>query len=259
MDKMDIGLISVIMPAYNAEKYIEEAINSVIHQTYSNWELIIVDDCSKDGTACKIRPFLEDSRISYLKNESNRGVSFTRKRAVEAAKGEWVAFLDSDDVWCSEKLEKQVSKQIEKKADLLFTGSGFMDEDSNTIDWKLHVPEQVSFKKLLKQNLISNSSVLTRKDLYLSHCVIGDDMHEDFACWLNMLKAGCKATGIDEPLLIYRVSSNSKSGNKIKAAKMNWKTYRYCGLSVISAGYNMIHYAVNGLKKYRSIKSTIAR
>lgn len=249
----DIGLISIIMAAYNAEKTIEKAINSVLAQSYQNWELIVINDCSKDKTVSIVES-IADPRVRLIHNPVNSGVSVTRHRGVEEAKGEWLAILDSDDAWEPEKLEKQVQRQIEKNADLLFTASSFMNADGEPIDWVLHAPEQIDYRTLLKQNLVSNSSVLVRKALYQAHELQGDGMHEDFACWLRILKTGVKAYGVDEPLLIYRISATSKSGNKLKAAKMNWNTYRAVGLNVFEAGYYMVWYTVNGLKKYKNLK-----
>ena len=247
-------LISVIMPAYNARRYIAEAVESVLAQSWENWELVIVDDCSEDATAQVLAPYLTDGRIRYLRSDHNRGASRTRRYAAEQARGEWLAILDSDDAWAPDKLEKQMAVQRESDADLVFTASAFMDENSRRMDWILRVPETISYRQLLKQNRISNSSVLVRRDLYLAHCAVGDQMHEDFACWLSMLKASARVVGLDEPLLIYRVTATSKSGNKLKAARMNWNTYRHVGLSVPAAAYYMVWYFVNGVLKYRNLK-----
>ena len=246
----DIGLISIIMAAYNAEKTINQAINSVLNQTYENWELIVINDCSSDQTVALVEAYT-DPRIRLIHNATNSGVSVTRARGAEAAAGEWIAILDSDDAWEKDKLEKQVALQKEKNANLLFTASQFMNANGAPIDWVLHAPAEISYRKLLKQNLVSNSSVLVRKSLYQQHYVMGDGMHEDFACWLQILRSGEKAYGVDEPLLIYRLSGNSKSGNKLKAAKMNWNTYRAVGLNVFSSMYYMAWYTVKSLLKYR--------
>ena len=247
-------LVSVIMPAYNAEKYIRQAIDSVRGQTYADWELIVVDDASKDDTVPIVRDYCrKDSRIKLLCNSRNQGVSRTRKNGVEAAAGEWVAFLDSDDAWRPEKLEKQLDLQKQYKGKLIFTGSAFMDSEGHTLDWILHVPTKIEYRQLLKQNVISNSSVLIEKKAYQECAVLGDDMHEDFACWLRFLRNGNTAYGVDEPLLIYRLSAQSKSGNKLNAAKMNWKTYRAVGLNVVLSAYYMGWYAVKGILKYRKL------
>ena len=129
-----------------------------------------------------------------------------------------------------------------------------MDADGKKIDWYLHAPTTITYRQLLKQNLLSNSSALVKKELYEKYYAIGDKMHEDFAIWLGILRTGRKAYGVDEPLLIYRLAPNSKSGNKIKAARMNWNTYRYIGLNPISAIYYECWYILNGLRKYKNLK-----
>lgn len=251
----DFGQISIIMAAYNAEKTIEQAIASVLNQTYPNFELLVVNDCSKDRTAELVKGIAAtDGRVRLIPNVKNSGVSYTRKHGLEEANGSWIAILDSDDAWAPEKLEKQIELQNRTNADLLFTGSAFMDADGHPIDWYLHAPAEVTYRQLLKQNVLSNSSALVRKELYARHYAVGDGMHEDFATWLGILKTGRLAYGVDEPLLIYRIAKNSKSGNKIKAAKMNWNTYRYVGLNFVQSLYYECCYTVNGLRKYKNLK-----
>lgn len=249
------GLISIIMAAYNAEKTIEVAIQSVIKQTYENWELIVVNDCSQDSTKEIVYTLAKsESRIRVINNPVNCGASQTRHNGLMQVRGEWVAILDSDDMWTSDKLEKQISLQEKTGAELLFTGSAFMNDDGQKLDWILQVPDKIGYEKLLKQNLISNSSVLVKTQLFKKYEVIGDEMHEDFACWLLILKTGRMAYGVKEPLLIYRLANKSKSSNKFKAAVMNWKTYRYIGLNLLKTSYNMLWYTVNGLLKYKNIR-----
>ncbi len=251
----DFGLISIIMAAYNAEKTIEQAINSARSQTYPNFELLVVNDCSEDKTEELVKHIAaKDSRVRLISNANNSGVSYTRKCGLEEARGSWIAILDSDDAWAPEKLEKQIELQKKQNADLLFTGSAFMDSDGRSIDWYLHVPAEVTYRQLLKQNVLSNSSALVRKELYAKHYAIGDGMHEDFAIWLSILKEGKKAYGVDEPLLIYRIAKSSKSGNKVKAAKMNWNTYRYVGLNPIEAAYYEGWYMIKNVIKYTNLK-----
>lgn len=251
----NFGLISIIMAAYNAEKTIGHSISSVLDQTYPNFELLVVNDCSTDGTEKLVESFAaKDSRVRLISNEKNSGVSYTRKHGLEEAKGEWIAILDSDDAWAPEKLEKQIALQEKTNADLLFTGSTFVDADGQPISWYLAAPAEVTYRRLLKQNILSNSSALVRKELYAKHYASGDGMHEDFAIWLSILKRGRKAYGVDAPLLIYRIAKSSKSGNKFKAAKMNWNTYRYVGLNPVSALYYECWYMVKGLLKYKNLK-----
>lgn len=250
----DFGLISIIMAAYNAEKTIEQAVTSVLNQTYPNFELLVVNDCSKDGTVELVKDIAaRDSRVRLISNTKNCGVSYTRKHGLEEAKGSWIAILDCDDAWAPEKLEKQIDLQKKVNADLLFTGSAFMDSDGRSIDWYLHAPSEVTYHQLLKQNILSNSSALVRKELYTEHYAIGDGMHEDFAIWLSILKEGRKAYGVDEPLLIYRLSKTSKSGNKLKSAKMNWNTYRYIGLNTIQSVYYEGWYMIRNVIKYTNL------
>lgn len=251
----EFGLISIIMAAYNAEKTIEQAINSVLRQTYTDFELLVVNDCSKDRTVELVKSIAaKDNRVRLISNEKNSGVSFTRKHGLEESNGSWIAILDSDDAWAPDKLEKQIEFQKRTNADLLFTGSAFMDSDGQPIDWYLHAPAEVTYRQLLKQNVLSNSSALVRKELYAKHYAIGDGMHEDFAIWLSILKEGKKAYGVDEPLLIYRIAKSSKSGNKVKAAKMNWNTYRYIGLNPIAAAYYEGWYMIKNVIKYTNLK-----
>ena len=141
MTSRDFGLVSVIMAAYNAEKTIEQSINSVLNQTYPAVELLVVDDYSQDRTVKLVENIMaRDNRVRLIYNKENSGVSYTRKHGLEEAKGAWIAILDSDDIWAPEKLEKQIILQKKMNADLLFTGSAFMDSDGQPIDWYLHAP-----------------------------------------------------------------------------------------------------------------------
>ena len=249
-------LVSIIMPAYNAGKTLPQAVDSVLAQTYSRWELIIIDDASRDDTweiACAYTS--RDSRVRVLRNEKNCGVSETRNRGLQAAQGQWLAFLDSDDAWETDKLRKQMVLASRQGVQLVFTGSAYMDARGDRLDWVLHVPETIGYRKLLKQNLISNSSVLIRKEQYEKHQLIASDIHEDFVCWLGFLRAGGMAYGIDEPLLIYRLSPSSKSGNKLRSAQMAWRSYRSIGLGVMESLYYMAWYTITGIRKHRHLRT----
>ena len=269
-------MISVIMPAYNSEKTIAEAVVSVFAQTYRDWELLVADDGSTDGTveavlnmAAKngipVREDLPDRGSSgtvdtpyvrILENETNRGVAASRNLAARAARGEWIAYLDSDDRWAAVKLEKQLLL-FEKYPDasFLFTGSAFIEEDGTPRDYVLHVPEKISRSEILKQNLISCSSVLIRKDLMLRHPMPEEGgMHEDYVSWLGILREIPYAYGVDEPLLIYRISASSKSGNKLHAARLNWRALRRAGLSFPTAVSSMAIYALRSLRKWKNLR-----
>ena len=248
--------ISVIMPAYNAQAYIEQAIRSVQEQTYQDWELILIEDCSTDQTLSLIQKAMEaDPRLRLIQNPQNSGVSCSRNAGIAQARGQWIAFLDSDDRWDREKLKKQLEFSIKHHCPFTFTGSGFMDEAGNPLSYYLSAPKQLTFRQLLKQNLISCSSVLIRRDLLSSFPTESNRLHEDFALWLQILKDRTPAAmGLDEPLLIYRVSAGSKSGNKLKAAGMTFQVYRYVGLSLPEAIYYWGWYTVRSLRKYGKLK-----
>lgn len=248
--------VSIIMPAYNAERTLPASIESVIAQTWTDWELIVVDDCSADGTADVILQYEDrDPRIHHIRNAKNSGVACSRNTGVQRAKGNWVAFLDSDDCWAPEKLALQLDFARHMHADFTFTGSAFMDAHGNPLSYRLPVPIQVSFRQLLKQNIISCSSVMIRRDLIRRYPMESDRMHEDFAVWLQILRDNrLDAYGLDQPLLIYRLSATSKSGNKLKAAGMTFRVYRHIGLSLPAAIYYWCWYTVRSLRKYRQLK-----
>lgn len=171
--------------------------------------------------------------------------------------GEWIAFVDSDDMWEKHKIEKQLYFANKEKADLIYTASAFIDEDGNPYSHIMNVPETVSYRELLKQNIISCSSVLIKKEHMQGLKVPSDKIHEDFATWLMILRdRNINTYGINEPLLIYRISKNSKSGNKKKAVLMTYGVYKYVGLNIFQRLYYLSHYILRSLKKYRRIKSS---
>ena len=251
-------LVSVILPAYNCEKTLADTLESVLNQTYKDFEIILINDAAKDGTHGICDSFArKDARVRYFVNSKNRGTLETRVRAINLAKGEWIAFIDSDDMWSPDKLEKQFNLQKATDCDLIYTASSFINEEGKPFKWIMHVPEQVTYKKLLRQNIISNSSVLLRKRDYLTYSPFTErenDMHEDFACWLCMLRAGLTARGINEPLIAYRLHKNSSSSNKVNASKLNMNTYKYIGLGFVERYFYQGCYAVNGVLKYMHFK-----
>ena len=248
------ALVSIVMPAYNCEKYVVEAINSILAQTYRNWELLVLDDGSKDNTLRIIEEFSQkDSRIKALPNGKNMGVSATRNRGIELASGEWIAFLDSDDMWKPEKLEKQFEIVEKEAAEFLFTGSSYINEEGEPYKGIFEVPEKITYKKLRNQNVISCSSVLVKKKYFEHIKMEKDEMHEDYAVWLRILKLGVTAFGVNEPLLIYRISRNSKSGNKMKTVKMTYKVFRFVGINPIGSAYFMMRHVIASVGKYKRI------
>lgn len=247
--------VSVVMPVYNASRFLRESIDSVLRQTYTDFELILVNDCSNDDSLDIMQEYFEkDSRVLVFSNEENKGVSYTRNFGVNQASGEYIALIDSDDMWTDNKLEKQL-KLVSDYPDtaICFTGSAFVDTNSIKSDFVFNVPVFVDYKTLLKQNVISCSSVLIKKELLKKYPMAHDNMHEDFAVWLSVLKNGGIARGINEPLLIYRVDRNSKSGNKFKSLKMGYRVYKYMGINFFMRCYYMMSYIVRGIKKHGSI------
>lgn len=245
------------MPAYNAERTIAEAIDSVLAQTFSDWELFVIEDGSSDDTLTIAEGYAEtDSRICILKNDVNQGVSRSRMRGIEAADSPWIAFLDSDDFWHNDKLEKQFA-MLEKHPDaqILFTASGFVTENGKAYSYVLKVPERISYNELLRGNVMSCSSVLVKREWMLKYPMAGDAMHEDYASWLQILREVPYAYGINEPLLIYRLSENSKSSNRISSAKMVYRTYRFLRYTALQSAAMTFRYAAYSIRKRRNIKA----
>lgn len=247
--------VSVVMPVYNASRFLRESIESVLRQTYTDFELILVNDCSSDDSLSIMQEYFNaDNRVLVFSNNENKGVSYTRNFGVNKASGEYIALIDSDDMWADDKLEKQLKLVSEyKDTAICFTGSAFVDTNSVRSNFVFSVPEKVDYKTLLKQNVISCSSVLIKKELLKKYPMEHDDMHEDFAVWLSVLKEGHIARAVNEPLLIYRVDKNSKSGNKFKSLKMGYRVYKYMGINFFMRCYYMMSYIVKGIKKHGSI------
>lgn len=245
-------LVSVIMPAYNAEKYIEEAALSVLQQTYTNLELIIVNDCSTDNTLNLINALaLHDQRIFVLNNASNLGCADSRSSALRRAKGEYIAFCDSDDVWAKDKLKKQLHYIKKRNADMVFTAYAMIAGDGSFIK-RRDAKDIIDMDDLLKENSIIFSTTLFKKASLAGLQFDGSWFHEDYVFLLECLQRKLKFVGIDEILVLYRVHSQGRSQEKINAAKHRWKIYRkFLRLSLGKSLCCFFQYALNGLKKYR--------
>ncbi len=247
--------VSVVMPVYNASRFLSLAIDSVLSQSYCDFELILIDDCSKDNSYDILKTYeVTDNRVKVFKNKQNMGVSYTRNFGVSKAECDYIAFIDSDDMWHEDKLKKQL--EIIRRfpdTDIVYTGSGFVDTQSVVSDFVFRVPTSVTYKKLLKQNVISCSSVVIKKKWLIKYPMAFDNMHEDFAVWLSVLKDGGIAKGVDEPLLIYRVDRKSKSGNKLKSMIMTYRVYKFMRLNIFSRFYYLVFYILSGIKKHGSI------
>lgn len=244
--------VTAITPAYNAETYIENAILSVLEQTVL-CTMIIVDDGSKDRTYEIADYYMRQypDRVKVIQNEKNRGVASSRNRAVQMAETPYIAFLDADDWWSSKKLELQLKKLKQTGADACYSGRELMGQDGSVTGKMIRVPEQITYKKLLKGNVIPCSSVLMGRVDALKYPMVHDELHEDYIVWLSMLRDGKKFTGIDQPLLKSRLGEQGKSRNKWKSARMTYGVYRYMGIPAWKAAYYLCCYAVEGVKKYK--------
>lgn len=247
---MEKPLVSVVMPVYNGEKYIQEAVESVLNQQVP-LELIIVDDGSTDRTEEVLAKYRNHKEIRYLKNKKNTGVSGARNRGVREAAGTYVAFLDADDWWEKDKLKQQLALLEKTGCVLCSTGRELMQPDGTPAGKYIPVKEKITYRELLKHNSINCSSVLVRRDVICRFPMEHDDSHEDYITWLRILKEYPYAAGINKPLLKYRLSIGSKSGNKLKSAAMTYRVYRYMGFGTLKSTALFVSYALHGLWKYR--------
>lgn len=245
-------LVSIITPAYNAAAYITETIESVLAQTYPNWEMLIVNDCSKDNTEEIVQSYAKkDKRIKLINLKQNSGAATARNTAIQNAKGRYIAFLDSDDLWKKEKLQKQIQFMQKNGYAFTYTSYEHFKETKENIQNQVQIPKSLNYNQALKGNKIGCLTVmLDKKQIQNIHFTT--QKHEDYILWLNILKQGRTAYGIQESLALYRTGNNkSISGNKLQSALWTWKVYRESQkLSVVKSMYYMWFYVVNGLKKH---------
>ncbi|HFJ9488404.1 glycosyltransferase family 2 protein [Bacillus cereus] len=245
-------LISIVTPSYNASSFIKETIQSVQSQTYTNWEMIIIDDVSKDNTCELIKEEIKkDNRIRLIELQENRGAAIARNTGINNARGKYVAFLDSDDLWLPEKLEKQLTFMQNNDVAFSFTGYQIMNQDGTLTDKIVHVPEKINYNGLLKNTIIGCLTVMLDIEKLGKVQMPNIRTRQDTATWLKILRKGHYAYGLDEVLSKYRKVENSISSKKFKMAKMNWKLYREIeGLSILKSAWCFINYALNGVVKH---------
>lgn len=221
-------LVSVIMPTYNCAKYIAGSVESVLAQTLTDWELQIVDDCSKDNTIEVLTPYLNMyPNIHYHRLEKNGGPQAARTEAMRRATGKYIAFFDSDDLWSADKLEKQVAFMQHTGAKFSCTAYKQMDENGNDRHIAFFPPEKCDYHKMLRlSNPIGNTTVMYDQDALGKYEVPNIKKRNDFALWLKILKDCDCCYGMQEILATYRVRTNSVSSNKLGQAKYHWKLYR---------------------------------
>lgn len=245
------ALISIITPVYNAEKYIEKTILSVILQTYENWELIIVDDCSNDSSFQKIKKYSEDKRIKYYKNSKNMGPAFSRNFGIEKSKGQYVCFLDSDDFWSERKLENQINFMVFKDIEMSH-GNYFFCDVNNKILKKIQVDEEIDYKKLLQGNQFKTMTMMIKKDK-IGAIKFPMVKHEDYAFFLEILKNIKKSYANTQDYDSFcRIGQKSISSNKLRSALWTWNIYyKYEKLGFLASCYYFLLYMINGIKKYK--------
>lgn len=245
-------LVSVITPTYNSERFIAETIRSVKEQTYANWEMIVIDDCSTDKTVeLVMKEQQKDDRIKLIQLEHNQGAAVARNTGMENAKGKYIAFLDSDDLWLSNKLEEQIA--FMEKHDYAFTFSSFaiMDQFGNLTGKTNRAVEKADYHDILKRpGTIGCLTVVLDRDKIRDPYMPNIKTRNDFATWLKILRNGHTAYGLDKILAYYRLVPGSISSNKLKAAQKNWYVYREIEkLNFFSAAYYFTHYALYNIKK----------
>ena len=254
-------LVSIITPAYNCSFFVGETIRSVLSQTYDNWEMIIVDDASTDNTLEVIKDFAKnDSRIKVFSLEKNGGSAAAKNYAISLAKGRYLAFLDSDDLWKKTKLEKQIGFMEKNNYPFTFTAYEFMKDNSNRRH-SFDVPKSVNYRQYLGNTIIGNSTVVLDRNVIDDICVQNGYL-EDALTWMHILKRGFMAYGLNEVLMDYRVRNDSKSGKKTKNAIRYFKVLiETQNLNFLSAIFYEISYLFHAVKKRvfarKTAKSTV--
>lgn len=244
-------MVSVITPTYNSEKFLEDTIKSVLNQTYKNFEMIIVDDCSSDNTLVIAKNYSDnDKRVKFYKLEENSGAAVARNKAIELAKGKYIAFLDSDDLWDSTKLEKQLRFMNAGNIGFSFTSYRFISESGVLLDKEVKIPISMNYKQLLKNTAIGCLTVIVDRNLVGDFRMPLVRAGQDTATWLSILRNGNNAYGYNETLASYRRVGGSISSNKLKALRRTWNTYRNIEkLSLISSYYYFSMYVFNAIKR----------
>ncbi len=245
-------LVTVIVPVYNREKYIKETIESILKQTYTNYEVIFVDDCSTDGSLeileeyCKIY-----NNFRLIKLKRNKGVSFARNIGIRKASGRYIAFLDSDDLWLESRLEEQV--KFTKTNNYAFTYSAFkyITDDGKKISKKVEVPFELNYcAALLNTRILTITALIDLEKIPKYLCYMPNFKHEDMATWWKILKKGHVAYGLNKTLAYCRITDGSRSSNKLKSAYFRWKLYRKIEkLNLVKSIYCFMHYVFNAVIK----------
>lgn len=237
------ALVSIVTPLYNSEAFIGETIKSIFNQTYTNWELLLIDDFSTDDTIGVVNDFiLKNKNIKLIKNETNQGAAISRNKGIIAAKGDYIAFLDADDLWKPEKLDKQIAFLQNQDCDVCFCSYEQIDESGKPLNKLVKALPVLTYKKYLKSNYIGNLTGIYNAKKLGKITSANLRKRQDWVLWLNALKASGKpAKSLQESLAFYRVHKNSMSSNKIALLKHNYWVYKKgLGFSTLKATYSML-------------------
>lgn len=252
---VEYPLISIVTPIYNCEKYLKDSINSVINQTYPNWELWLIDDCSDDNSAKIAKTFVEkDTRIYYEKLTVNSGAAVARNVGINKATGSFLCFLDADDLWEKEKLEKEIRFITKTKGKIIFCAYDIIDPQGKPLHKVVHVPEKINYKTLLYNNIIFTTTVLIDLEYFGRFEMPGLRSGQDLATWLMLLRKCDYAYGLNEVLASYRQVPTSISHNLKNRIVRTWNVYRKAeGLSVIKSAYYYLLHTFITLKKRKKL------
>lgn len=248
---MEDKLVSIIMPTYNCAKFIGKTIESVIAQTYENWELIIVDDCSKDNTEEVVSKY-KDNRIKYHRLENNSGAAVARTEAMKKARGSYMSFLDSDDLWKKDKLEKQLEFMNKNNYNFTCTEYEQIDEEGNKLNKVIKVKKRADYNRILLDCPVGNSTVMYNVEKLGKFEVPNIRKRNDDALWLQILKKEKYIYGMPDILMEYRIRSNSISSNKLSLVKYHWQLYRE--IEHLSVFRSVFHICWWGMIKILHIK-----
>lgn len=245
-------LVSIITPLYNAEDFIGRTIESVRSQTYPHWEMIIVDDCSSDSSKKVVRKYMEeDERIKLVELEQNVGTGMAKNKALEHVNGKFIAFVDSDDWWLPEKLEKQVRFMKENQYPISYTAYRMVNADGSKETKTVNIVKSLSLEQYLRNTLIGFSTSMINIDITGQIGFMDLRSREDTQLWITLLKQGFKAYGLDEMLVKYRVHKRSITANRVKAARQTWRLYyRIEKLGLFRSMYYFHGYLWNTVKKH---------
>jgi glycosyltransferase involved in cell wall biosynthesis len=244
------------MPTFNSERFLKETIESVICQTYTNWELLITDDGSNDSTTAIINDFeLKDIRIKHFKLEKNSGAAVARNNSIDKSKGQYIAFLDSDDIWLPQKLEIQLNLMEKNKSVFSHTSYSLFDEHGKSLNIRSVCNKWISFKDLVKYNWIGTSTVIYNVSVLGKNHMPDLRNRQDWALWINLIDKSDKALFIDEALTKYVVRLKSISSNKSKLIKFHWFIYRrILKLNVLKSLFYLIQNLYYHLMRVKYVK-----